>query len=338
MSAEFRLKLPKKLTTGPADLIREWNQMVDSLAVLERAVKARTLRPTPGTKVQVSADGSRVSLTNASRTPRPFPPLWVHFSYDAVAVAWKYSLTPGYLIYQQIGTAEKLDFHTPTLGGTSLEAATPPTAALPANDCYIYMRVQTDAKGVPSGAPTIVHSTTEETSTHHVPPHPDEVSGIAGDYYFLLAEFEDDGATPGKPQPVRRLTGNKQLPNQLIELENVGGAVEIYRQYLDGADDKHELRTLNERASSPQINVKYENEGSGDPIDAESIIIEGNGYANSGGGFATVQSVDDGLVTGFTDFSFGHDGNVVVPDPCGLGYYTLVFEKGNLRSAAFTTL
>jgi hypothetical protein len=270
---------------------------------------------------------------------RILPPFWVTTFIDEGT--WKYVVEPGYVTFQNIGHADVVGYLTPTLGGTSLEADTRPEGTLPGNDCYVYVRVITDAKGVISGTPTIVSSTSESTSVHHEPPDESDASGSGGEYYFLIAEFEEFTPSIGDASPtaVRRITGNKHIPNQLVEFENLGSGKKIHRDYVPDADDKHELRSIIQRASQPQIHVKYDNEdAAGDEIDAEEILIEGNDYDNSGGGFATVQNVSDGLVTSFTDFSFGHDGNVVVPDPCGLGYYTLVFEKGNLRSAAFTTL
>ena len=207
--------------------------------------------------------------------------------------------------------------------------------ALPALVSYVYLRVQTDSDGVPKFGTTGDGVTIEafdevKPSVHHVRPSP---SGGEedGDYYLLLLETESDGGTPAAPRVKKRIPGNRELPNQLVEITNIGGKREIYQGYLVGPDDKHEFRSLEQlegdgepiikeldpgdpggdppvpaeeegdtipfrriaqRATSPQVQVK----------DGGDVIrVEGNEYDQSFGGLVKALSVTDGLVTAFSD-------------------------------------
>ena len=187
---------------------------------------------------------------------------------------------PGYVTHQNIGNNLDADgpshYMVPTLGGVSLEQQDPkPTGTLGGAICYIYVRATTDAKGVINATPTVVSSTSKQASIHHIPPDDQDSSGTDGDYYFLIAEFEADAG--GNPTIKRRITGNRNIPNQLIEVENIGTGKKLHRDYLEDVDDKHELRTIKQRASQPQIKVKYDNEDAGgDEEDATEILVEGN--------------------------------------------------------------
>jgi hypothetical protein len=69
-----------------------------------------------------------------------------------------------------------------------------------------------------------------------------------GDYFFLILKTKSDGGTPARPVAERRITGNREMPNQLIEILNLGeeseaGRQEVYKGY-DVALDKHDLRTV----------------------------------------------------------------------------------------------
>ena len=279
--------------------------------------------------------GQRTSLDRIA-----LPAFWV--SYWETSGTYQFHVMPGYVTYQNMGNNLDADgpshYMVPTLGGVSLEQQDPkPTGTLGGAVCYVYVRATTDAKGVINGTPTVVSSTSKQASIHHVPPDDQDSSGTDGDYYFLLAEFEADAG--GNPTIKRRITGNRNIPNQLIEVENIGTGKKLHRDYLEDNDDKHELRTIIERASQPQIKVKYDNEDAmGDEEDAEEILIEGNGYDNTAAGFVTAQTTVDGLVTTFTDKAFGYTGTVTVPDVCGINYYDLEFEDGLLVNVTTTAI
>jgi len=252
--------IPTRKRAGQPIDHRDWNRMVDAIRTLtERGMS----EPRPQSR-------------------KILPPFWVTHYYDGSN--WKYSVQVGYVTWQNIGDTDVAGYWTPTLGGTSLETEPAPEGTLPGNDAFVYVRVITDDKGRIENAPTIVSSASEETSTHHEPPDEEDDPGQAGDYYFLIAEFEEETPAGGTAYPslVRRITGNKFIPNQLVEFDNVGTGKKIHRDYLPGTDDKHELRTIKEKDSSPQVKVKYDNEGGGgDEIDASEIIIEGNGISGS---------------------------------------------------------
>jgi len=67
----------------------------------------------------------------------------------------------------------------------------------------------------------------------------------------LICETESNEATPTPaPRVVRRITGNREIPNQLIEITNIeednedGEVRELYEGYEVGPTDKHQFRTL----------------------------------------------------------------------------------------------
>jgi hypothetical protein len=69
-----------------------------------------------------------------------------------------------------------------------------------------------------------------------------------GDYFFLILKTKADESDPPRPIPERRITGNREMPNQLIEILNLGeeseaGRQEVYKGY-DVALDKHDVRTV----------------------------------------------------------------------------------------------
>ena len=130
------------------------------------------------------------------------------------------------------------------------------------------------------------------------------------------------------------------MPNQLIEITNIGGKRELYQGYLPGPDDKHELRTLEQIQGRGEDIIKALNGGDPDatpPVPAEEegptikwkriadrgdsgngpqvkvsskengdiIVIEGNGrfgsYIDAFGGQI---NYDDGLITGVQGGAF----------------------------------
>jgi hypothetical protein len=181
----------------------------------------------------------------------------------------------GYLIYQQATMAEQEDESVGWIAPkimvngqlVSIEPPSandaptnppwsPPSVELPAVQSWVYLRVKTDADGAPKldgESVTIEAFDEQQVDIHHVRPSP---SGgeEEGDYFFLILETEGDGGDPERPIIRRRITGNRQLPNQLIEITNIGGKRELYQGYLPGPDDKHEFRTLEQL------------EGDGEPI------------------------------------------------------------------------
>lgn len=244
MSADFRLEKVKRLTSGDPDMVREWNKLVENQRRLEKALLARTLQPSPTTRIGRGPSGQRVNvLPTAKSGSQTLANLLASFRYDAAAEAWKLRVSYGVVRYQLIGeAAAPVGLLVPKLASTALgtDPAPEETLTFPG---YIYCRVQTDEKGVPTGTPTITQSATEKSSTHHVPPSPDD-SGTAGDYYFQLGRVIQDPDDASRPKWQTRLPGNLHIPNQLIEIDNIGGQRPIYKGYLDGADDKHEFRTL----------------------------------------------------------------------------------------------
>lgn len=89
MSAEFHIDLPKRLTGGPAELVREWNRMIENQRKLAAAIQARTLRPSATTRVQVSPGGSYVNVkpTRAGRGGGGLLPFQISVTSDTLKAA-----------------------------------------------------------------------------------------------------------------------------------------------------------------------------------------------------------------------------------------------------------
>ncbi|WP_035606185.1 hypothetical protein [Haloferula sp. BvORR071] len=234
----------------------------------------------------------------------------LHASVVTVGDEQKISISPGYVVSQNIGDDEPVKLHVPSMEGTAIDANPSPMAAAP----YIYLYVQTDHKGKVTGTPEIQGSSSTQDSTHHEPN--EETSG---EYYFLLAETTTE---EGRVKITKRITGNRYLPNQLVEIKNVGAEREIYKGYLKG-DDKHEFRCLKQITGRGEALIKplseeTEPDDLPDTIDFRRICekeedtqihvelkddqglieIKGNGYNGGVSDASKVSiSVQDGLVT-----------------------------------------
>jgi len=332
----------------------EWAQWVEK--TLRRLIDS----PTPRNRPVNGGDSTR-------------DPLWTTISIvpDSDPVEYQATISPGYLCYQQATLSEsdsgvvgylapkirQSDGTLESIEPTTDPAWTAPTLALDGVVNYIYLRVKTDADGAPKSptepefpgdpgaedGPTIEAFTEPQTSIHHVRPSP---SGgeEEGDYFFLICQTESNGATPPAPRIVRRITGNRELPNQLIEIRNLGGKREIYEGYEVGPDDKHKFRSLEqlEERGEPIILPLDEGDPDADPpvppeeegetikwktidgrdpnssgngptrqIDVSTVengkVVEvrGNGVKQFLGGLIKSLSVDDGLVTDFQELNGG---------------------------------
>lgn len=234
------------------------------------------------------------------------PPFWTAIS--ASETGFQVTVSTGYLIYQNATATDATDGVTgwiaPKINGVSIEDAEVQPLALPDVASWVYLKVLTDADGCPlfeDDAVTIEAYSAKQESVHHVRPSP---SGgeEPGEYYFLLLQTEGNGGTPEAPRAVRRFTGNVELRNQLIEITNIGGKRELYKGYLVGPDDKHELRTIEQidADGEPVIKPLAEDEEEGETIkwktikegdlaqinvrsdeSGDSIIVEGNGVNGS---------------------------------------------------------
>jgi hypothetical protein len=178
---------------------------------------------------------------------------------------------------------------------------------------WVYLRVKTDADGAPKldgESVTIEAFDEKQVDIHHVRPSP---SGgeEEGDYFFLILETEGDGGDPERPIIRRRITGNRQLPNQLIEITNIGGKRELYQGYLPGPDDKHEFRTIEQidARGEPIIKPLKTGEEEGETIKWKRVADIGSGAQ------INVSSVADGDVIEVRGNGF----NTPYIDPFGNG-------------------
>jgi hypothetical protein len=205
---------------------------------------------TPPLRQIASATGKEPFWTTISRVPGSDP------------AEYQVSVTLGYLSYQSnTPAAQASDLGTtgwivPTIAGVSMEPPIPqtdppteiPKLPLPANESWVYLRVKTDSDGFPKDGEVTVEAFDEaQESIHHIRLSP-ESDEEEGDYFFLILKTKADESDPPRPIPERRITGNREMPNQLIEILNLGeeseaGRQEVYKGY-DVALDKHDVRAV----------------------------------------------------------------------------------------------
>ena len=205
---------------------------------------------TPPLRQIASATGKEPFWTTISRVP------------DSDPAEYQVSVTLGYLSYQSnTPAAQASDLGTtgwivPTIAGVSMEPPIPqtdppteiPKLPLPANESWVYLRVKTDSDGFPKDGEVTVEAFDEaQESIHHIRLSP-ESDEEEGDYFFLILKTKADESDPPRPIPERRITGNREMPNQLIEILNLGeeseaGRQEVYKGY-DVALDKHDVRAV----------------------------------------------------------------------------------------------
>ena len=192
------------------------------------------------------------------------PPFWTTISRVANSDPAEYEVTVtlGYLSYQSnTPAAQASELGTtgwiiPTIAGVSMEPPVPqtdpatvvPKIALPAPESWVYLRVKTDVDGFPKDEEVTVEAFDEaQESIHHIRLSP-ESGEEEGDYFFLILKTKADESDATRPVAERRITGNREMPNQLIEILNLGeegeaGRQEVYKGY-DKALDKHDLRSV----------------------------------------------------------------------------------------------
>ena len=233
------------------------------------------------TRTAIQQLEARMPTANVGRGPAGSkPPFWATIAQvqGSDPATYEVSVKLGYLSYQsntpaaqasELGTTGWI---VPTIGGVSMERGEekPPTnpaalatfkadlkklkVALPANESWVYLRVKTDVDGFPKpfsqedgSFVTIEAFNQEQKSIHHIRLSP-ESKEQEGDYFFLLLKTKADESDPPRPIAERRITGNREMPNQLIEILNLGeesegGRQELYKGY-DIALDKHDLRSV----------------------------------------------------------------------------------------------
>ena len=167
---------------------------------------------------------------------------------------YQVTVTLGYLAYQsntpaaqasELGTTGWI---VPTIAGVSMESVDVEPIPLPAVESWVYLRVKTDVDGFPKDGEVTVEAFDEaQESIHHIRLSP-ESGEEEGDYFFLILKTKADESDPPKPIAERRITGNREMPNQLIEILNLGeesegGRQELYKGY-DVALDKHDVRAV----------------------------------------------------------------------------------------------
>jgi hypothetical protein len=209
---------------------------------------------------------ARMPTANVGRGPAggSKPPFWTTISQvpQSDPAEYQVSVTLGYLSYQSnTPAAQASDLGTtgwivPTIAGVSMEPPVPqtdppteiPKLPLPANESWVYLRVKTDSDGFPKDGEVTVEAFDEaQESIHHIRLSP-ESDEEEGDYFFLILKTKADESDPPRPIPERRITGNREMPNQLIEILNLGeeseaGRQEVYKGY-DVALDKHDVRAV----------------------------------------------------------------------------------------------
>jgi hypothetical protein len=299
--------------------------------LLSRAIEELQNQITPPQKKSIgtSAGGTAPFWVNI-RVKKDSPP--ENPVYEA-------TVSLGYVTYQNANLEGEGDgvtgYIVPTISGVKLDANLDnPATEIPAlpisgTENYVYLLVKTDSDGAPkTGAEDIKIQvqTSEQTSTHHVRASP--ASGeTEGEYYFLLAETEaTPDSDPPKPRIKRRITGNRFIPNQLVEIANLAGddpiankEFEVYKGYKS-EEDKHEMRVLKQvgdggailkpvtgdpgSTGNDQIKVRSVKAYEGGQLsmlpvqnEDENIEFRGNSYDMFISGVVRQIQVLDGLVT-----------------------------------------
>ena len=216
------------------------------------------------TRTAIQQLEARMPTANVGRGPAAGnkPPFWCAISRvpQSEPAEYQVTVTLGYLAYQsntpaaqasELGTTGWI---VPTIAGVSMESADVEPIPLPAVESWVYLRVKTDVDGFPKpfsqedgSFVTIEAFNQEQKSIHHIRLSP-ESDEEEGDYFFLILKTKADESDPPRTIPERRITGNREMPNQLIEILNLGeesegGRQEIYKGY-DIALDKHDVRAV----------------------------------------------------------------------------------------------
>ena len=209
------------------------------------------------TRTAIQQLEARMPTVNVGRGPAGSkPPFWATISRvpDSDPAEYQVFVTIGYLSYQSnTPAAQASELGTtgwiiPTIAGVSMESADVEPLPLPAVESWVYLRVKTDVDGFPKDGEVTVEAFDEaQESIHHIRLSP-ESGEEEGDYFFLILKTKADESDPPRPIPERRITGNREMPNQLIEILNLGeedegGRQEIYKGY-DIALDKHDVRAV----------------------------------------------------------------------------------------------
>ena len=231
----------------------------------------------------------------------PLTPLYLR----AESGQWKVQFRPGYVyeLFPHTSGAGPLTEFEIYIGATALSAATAPDLDVDLGD-IIYLHWETDDHGaikeISAGiSAQIVALASAQDSTYHVLPDGTGSNGTDGSYYLKLATVDTVDTKAG-------WRGNFFWLAGWDALENVGSGEKIYKEY-DISGDNKQLRTLIERASSPQINLSQ--------VGDDEIRIEGN---NKDGSLSFVDcsavelyklSWEDGLITN------SGAGTIIIP-PC----------------------
>ena len=242
--------------------------------------------------------------------PAPYCPLTPYFLRPDGA-DWLVNWRPGY-VYQVYasdpGPVEEYEIY---IGATALSNATPPDLDISLGD-YIYLHFETKDDGAIKelGAPAgrnaeIVALGAAQDSTYHVLPDGNGSAGTDGNYYVLLGQVN---TTAGGLATISKngWRGNFFWHAGWNALENVGSGEKIYKDY-DVTSDRKRLRSLVERASSPQINLSQ--------VGDDEIRVEGNNktaslrFEDCAGAELYTLSWEDGLITN------ADDGTIIIP-PC----------------------
>lgn len=260
----------------------------------------------------------------------------------------------GYVEYQNKNSEESTYGTTgwvvPSIGGVEMDAnLSNPAIEIPALDLtgttnYIYLVVKTESDGdLKFGIEDCTVKVFQELqqSEHHVRASPGS-GETEGTYYFLLADTtEVPDSSPPRPKINRRITGNRFIPNQLIEIANLAGEdpvankeFELYKGYKP-EEDKHEFRVLKQVGDGGAILKPTSGDPSSDindqvkvrsvkayeggqltmlPVqdDDENIEFRGNEYNKFVTDGVREINVTDGLVTDVVGFTGASNLNLKV--------------------------
>lgn len=184
--------------------------------------------------------GRRGQGPSVLSTSRDLPSFYAYVSGETIKI------THGVVFSQNIGNdPSPINAVVPTINGEEIGIQ---GGSIQASTGTIYVKVNTNTKGVVLSATIEVGD--PDGSVHHEPPS-GESGGVDGLYKFPIAEISSGEDFNGNQSLYvsKRNTGNIFIPNQLIEIENIGTGVSIYSGYKNGQDDKHEFKKIAGRGS-----------------------------------------------------------------------------------------
>jgi len=221
------MRLPSDPKRG--DSIRQ--KMIE----LIRYVRATTIRDVSGGALKGSPNGQVIEIPSVAKTAKGKS---IKLPLDIAGLreedgAFFVTITPGYVIERTVINAAGTDCLTYHDIDVSSEQEV-------GNGDAIFVKVTVQDDGTISESVISVDAS-DTKSTHYAPPVGDETAGAVGEYYYKLAEFEEEGDTL---KIVKFMAGaNIEHFQELPRFEKAGGTADVFKTF-DQASGKYKTRGI----------------------------------------------------------------------------------------------